>query len=212
VSIQTSSPRPAKDVRDALRRDEIVAAARQCMVRHGFHAASMAEIAKEARMSVGQIYRYFPSKEAIIHSIVERIVERRLAWIRDTSAPIDFPARLASRALDNGSGDADDRMLLMDATAEAARNPEIAEIMRKADRQLHAQAVAAVRRDHPALSQKEAVARVEIVAVLSEGTAFRMVTDRVADVKLLTTLYRELLDQLLPAAPTPKLRRRTAPA
>lgn len=197
MSIQTSSPRPAKEVRDALRRDEIVAAARQCMVRHGFHAASMAEIAKEARMSVGQIYRYFPSKEAIIHSIVEGIVERRLAWIKDQSAPVDFPRRLAARALDTGSGDADDRALLLDATAEATRNPEIAEIMRKADRQLHAQAVAAVRRDHPGLTTKEAIARVEVVAVLSEGTAFRMVTDRVADVKILTGLYRDLLERLL---------------
>jgi AcrR family transcriptional regulator len=199
VSSQTSSPRPAKEVRDAVRRDEIVAAARHCMVRHGFHAASMAEIAQQARMSVGQIYRYFPSKEAIIHSIVERIVERRLAWIRDESAPADFPRRLATRALDLGPDDADDRALLLDATAEATRNPEIAEIVRKADRRLHAQAVASVRRDQPGLSAREATARVELMAVLSEGTAFRMATDRVADVKTLTGLYRELLERLLPA-------------
>ena len=198
MSIQTSSPRPAKEVRDALRRDEIVEAARHCMVRHGFHAASMAEIALQAQMSVGQIYRYFPSKEAIIHSIVERIVERRLAWIEDESSPADFPRRLATRALDQSPTDADDRALMLDATAEATRNPEIAEIVRKADRRLHAQAVAAVRRDHPGLSAREATARVELVAVLSEGTAFRLVTDRVADVKILTGLYRELLDRLFP--------------
>jgi AcrR family transcriptional regulator len=200
VSSQTTSPRPAKEVRDALRRDEIVAAARHCMVRHGFHAASMAEIALQAQMSVGQIYRYFPSKEAIIHTIVERIVERRLAWIEDESSPADFPRRLATRALDAGQDDADDRALMLDATAEATRNPEIAEIVRTADRRLHAQAVAAVRRDHPAMSAREATARVELVAVLSEGTAFRMVTERVADVKLLTGLYRDLLERILPPA------------
>jgi AcrR family transcriptional regulator len=171
------------------------------MVRHGFHAASMAEIAQQAQMSVGQIYRYFPSKEAIIRTIVQRIVERRLAWIEDESSPADFPRRLASRALDQNEEDAHDRALLLDATAEATRNPAIAEIVRKADRQLHAQAVATVRRDHPDMSAKEATARVELVAVLSEGTAFRLVTDRVADAKILTGLYRDLLERILPSSP-----------
>ncbi len=181
-----------------MRRDEIVDAARRCMVRHGFHAASMAEIAQQAQMSVGQIYRYFPSKEAIVRTIVERIVDRRLTWIEDESSPADFPRRLAARALDHGPHGADDRVLLLETTAEAARNPEIAEIVRKADRRLHAQAVAAVKRDHPGLSTKDARARVELVAVLSEGSAFRMATDRVADVSTLTALYRELLDRVFP--------------
>ncbi len=78
---EAPSLRPAKRVRDALRRDQIVAAARRCVVRNGFHAASMAQIARQAQLSVGQIYRSFPSKEAIIHAIVERIVNRRLEWL-----------------------------------------------------------------------------------------------------------------------------------
>src|SRR6185312_9438459 len=70
-----------KDQRDQTRRDQIVRAARRCVVRRGFHGASMAEIAAAARMSVGQIYRYFPSKEAIVHAIVERIVSQRLQGV-----------------------------------------------------------------------------------------------------------------------------------
>lgn len=202
MSNSINPPRPAKDVRDALRRDEIVAAARHCMVRDGFHAASMAEIAQEAAMSVGQIYRYFPSKEAIIHAIVERIVARRLAWIEDVSRPADFPRMLAARDLDRGPSDADDRVLLLEASAEATRNPEIAEMLRRADRRLHARASAAVRRDHPHLDEREATARVEVVAVLSEGTAFRNVNDPIADPALLAELYRRLFEQLMapPAA------------
>jgi TetR/AcrR family transcriptional repressor of uid operon len=54
------------------RRAEILAAAQRCFVRSGFHGASMQEICAEASMSPGNLYRYFPSKEALIAGIAER--------------------------------------------------------------------------------------------------------------------------------------------
>lgn len=54
------------------RRQEILDAAQGCFARSGFHQASMQEICAEARMSPGGVYRYFPSKEAIIAAIAER--------------------------------------------------------------------------------------------------------------------------------------------
>jgi len=54
------------------RRGEILAAAQRCFVRAGFHGASMQDICAEAGMSPGNLYRYFPSKEAIIADIAER--------------------------------------------------------------------------------------------------------------------------------------------
>jgi AcrR family transcriptional regulator len=193
------TPRPAKPVRDGLRRDEIVAAARACVVRHGFHAASMAQIAAEARMSVGQIYRYFPNKEAIIHAIVERIVAQRLVWIASTERQ-DLAQVLASRMFDDDPQEWADRALLLEVTAEAARNPEVAEMVKQADRRLHAKAVATVLQDHPHLSEQQAAARVEFMAVLMEGTAFRRVTDQLADPEVLATLYRQVIEQMLPGS------------
>ncbi|MBN8936448.1 MAG: TetR/AcrR family transcriptional regulator [Rhizobiales bacterium] len=58
--------------RQSDRRDEILAAAQRCFVRSGFHKTSMHEICVEAGMSPGNLYRYFPSKEAIIAGIAER--------------------------------------------------------------------------------------------------------------------------------------------
>src|SRR3978361_1987832 len=58
--------------RQADRRDEILSAAQRCFVRSGFHQASMQEICAEAGMSAGNLYRYFPSKEALIAGIAER--------------------------------------------------------------------------------------------------------------------------------------------
>ena len=54
------------------RRAEILAAAQRCFVRAGFHGASMQDICAEAGMSPGNLYRYFPSKEALIAGIAER--------------------------------------------------------------------------------------------------------------------------------------------
>jgi TetR/AcrR family transcriptional repressor of uid operon len=53
------------------RRAQILDAARACFARHGFHGASMHQICAEARMSPGALYRYYPSKEAIIEAIAE---------------------------------------------------------------------------------------------------------------------------------------------
>ena len=44
---------------------------RLCFVRSGFQGASMQQICAEAGMSPGALYRYFPSKEAIIEAICE---------------------------------------------------------------------------------------------------------------------------------------------
>ena len=49
----------------------IMDAAKNCFVRSGFQGASMQQICAKARMSPGALYRYFPSKEAIIDAITE---------------------------------------------------------------------------------------------------------------------------------------------
>lgn len=55
--------------RREVKRAEIVAAARRCFSRGGFHQTSMPDIAAAAGVSVGAPYRYFASKEAIILEI-----------------------------------------------------------------------------------------------------------------------------------------------
>ena len=194
----TEKKRPIKELRDQLRREQIVSAAQSCVVRHGFHAASMGQIAAQARMSVGQIYRYFVSKEAIIHAIVERIVAQRLQWMI-SDKHVDFAAAFANRtAIHVTDDEQSDRILLLEITAEATRNAAVAEIVREADRRLQAQAVTLVRAAYPGLSEAEATARVEFIVVLSEGTAFRRVTQQRADPVLLEALYRDVIGKLFP--------------
>ncbi len=199
VAGQGSNVRATKAERDILRRRQIVEAAKSCVVRYGFHAASMAQIAQQAQMSVGQIYRYFDSKESIIHAIVENIVEKRLSFLAsELHTEMDFPKTLSLRFLNKPSEDVDDDNLLLEVTAEAARNPIVAQIVQKADQQLYAQAVSRVRKHYPGLSEQQAMARVEFMAVLTEGTVFRRATLLQAEPTILESLYRDVFSQLFP--------------
>ena len=194
--------------RHELRRAEIVDAARTCVVRHGFHAASMAQIAAAANMSVGQIYRYFPNKESIIQAIVARIVNRKLRWmVNDAHTPLDMNL-LATRLVRGDPGERDDRVLLLEVTAEATRNTVVASIVRQADARIRQQAEANVARAFPAMPEDEIRARVELIAVLLEGAAFRRGTRRVVDRVTLSTLYRDVIDLLFspPVAAHPRQR------
>jgi AcrR family transcriptional regulator len=192
--------RPVKELRDQLRRAQIVSAAQNCVVRHGFHAASMGQIAAGAQMSVGQIYRYFPNKEAIVHAIVERIVAKRLQWMLNREKQVNFPAVLARRGHFRPADDEEhsDRILMLEITAEATRNVAVAEIVREADRRIRSQAVELVRADYPELTEPEAAVRVEFMSVLAEGTASRYVTDQVTHPALMERIYADALKKLFP--------------
>ena len=53
----------------SLRRDAILAAAKKVFAKKGFHATTMADIAKAARLSYGSVYWYFDSKDALFHAL-----------------------------------------------------------------------------------------------------------------------------------------------
>jgi len=111
------------------RRAEILAAAQRCFVRAGFHGASMQDICAEAGMSPGNLYRYFPSKEAIIAGIAER--DR--AEVAQQFANADLSQGLFAvleGMVQHYFGDYPrERVLLCtEIMSEARRNPEIARI------------------------------------------------------------------------------------
>jgi TetR/AcrR family transcriptional regulator, repressor for uid operon len=115
--------------RKADRRDEILTAAQRCFVQSGFHQTSMQEICAEAGMSAGNLYRYFPSKEAIIAGIAER--DR--AEVGQEFARVDLSQGLF--AVLEGMAhhyftvrSIEQVKLCTEVMSEARRNPEIARI------------------------------------------------------------------------------------
>lgn len=63
-------PKVSQQHRDA-RREQILAAARRCFLRDGFHATSMQDLFAEAGLSSGAVYGYFASKDDVIVAIAE---------------------------------------------------------------------------------------------------------------------------------------------
>ncbi|WP_380180654.1 TetR/AcrR family transcriptional regulator [Kalamiella sp. sgz302252] len=182
-----STASEARDARHRQRQDEIIAAGRRCFRQSGFHAASMAQLASEAQLSVGQIYRYFVNKDAIIEEMVKRIIDTRLQHIKET-ATVELPRLLAWRyALDE-----DDEALMKEVAAEATRNPVVARMMAEADSRMFTQACQNVKRDHPEMSDEQTHACVEVMAVLSEGTAWRRQMPQKASSEHLYPLYQQI--------------------
>src|SRR5262249_4927597 len=57
-------------------------------------------IAEAAGVSVGSLYQYFPSKEALVAALLERHIEEMAAVLREATARVnDSPLEVAARAL-----------------------------------------------------------------------------------------------------------------
>lgn len=114
----------------AARRKEIMAAARGCFLRKGFHAASTAEISKRASISVAGLYQYFPTKADLVLALVEEDLEMDLEWVgvlaKAESLQIGLTRLALEYANDVGCGDA--VRLRLEITAEASRDPKIATV------------------------------------------------------------------------------------
>src|SRR5881409_1306145 len=67
-----SMSQPQVDSSSPDRRSQILDAALVCFAKRGFHQTSMHDISAEAGISVGLIYRYFRSKEAVIAALAEQ--------------------------------------------------------------------------------------------------------------------------------------------
>ena len=122
---------------DGDRREHIAAAAERAFVRHGFHAATMQQVAEEAGMSAGNLYRYYPSKEALVEGICLLDQRERGAAFQAlaTSANVleTLETMLRANLLCKPRQKA---MLFLEIAAEAGRNPRIAEMMRTNDAEI----------------------------------------------------------------------------
>jgi AcrR family transcriptional regulator len=197
IAPETPAGRPSPESR----RQQILDAASDQVRQRGFHGASMADIARAAGLSVGQIYRYFENKEAIIAAIVAQ----DLAEMRDKFAELESQPGTLLDALDDHLPDAVDKCmdpsraaLALEVLAEAARNPKVAAIVRAADEQERALAKTMMERNRqPDWSEREFQARCEVVGLVFDGLLLRGINhpeiDRAAVTQVLRSTMRHLL-------------------
>ena len=124
----------------AARRDAILAAARTCFARKGFHQTSTAAICAQAGMSPGNLFHYFPTKQAIIAAIVDQEGSETAAYFAGVQgsadaygALLDFMDLVLALAADG-----DFAGLALDISAEAMRDPDIAARVARNDAVLRA--------------------------------------------------------------------------
>lgn len=75
-------------------RDAILDAANELLGRYGYHKMTVEDIAAEVGIGKGTIYLHFPSKEEVVLSTIDRMVDRLLAKLAEIS---EGPGSVASR-------------------------------------------------------------------------------------------------------------------
>jgi len=70
VTSTTRRRRAVSEEEKSQRRDEIIAAAKIVFARKGFHATTIADVAKQAGLAYGSIYWYFDSKDILFHELM----------------------------------------------------------------------------------------------------------------------------------------------
>jgi AcrR family transcriptional regulator len=199
--------RRANVQRQSDRRAEILEAAERCFARSGFHQASMQEICAEAGMSPGNLYRYFPSKEAIIAGIAE---SNRAEAAADFAAVIqgdDFFSGFAALARHYlVERTADEIALCAEIMTESRRNPEIARIYQAIDKDVKAGLVEVLRSAaaRGEISPDLEFERIVIVLLaIGDGIEWRRAVDPNFDPETVLPLILQMVKSLLtPAAAT----------
>jgi AcrR family transcriptional regulator len=182
-------------------RERILVAAQKCFVVHGFHAASMANIADTAGMSAGLIYRYFKGKNDIILAIIERQLEEARADVAKLHAASDLVAGIAEVFQQWQANDPNitSAALFLELTAEATRDEEIAAATHASDRVFRSDLAAWFARSGSdgglGIPSEQVDTRVLILQCLIEGLAMRAISQP----DLSVDQVKSALDQFLPS-------------
>ena len=96
--LKTSPRKQPRQKRSQETVDAILVATAQVLVRHGYEGANTNRIAEAAGVSVGALYQYFPSKEALVTALIERHMESMWEIIVAAAAKVaEAPVEVAVR-------------------------------------------------------------------------------------------------------------------
>jgi TetR/AcrR family transcriptional repressor of uid operon len=185
-----------------VRRQQILDAAGACFARRGFHAASMAEIARTFGMSAGHIYNFFASKEAIIEALVERDLETALDHIERLRDAAQVSQAMVAGVAEGVQKTVARSSLDLEIVAEAARNPRIAATVRAMDAAVRArlkEVVGTIRPDAAGVGERALEAKIELLLAIFDGLTVRVVRnpdfDREGVVREMQKIVREMFGE-----------------
>ncbi|MEX6508691.1 TetR/AcrR family transcriptional regulator [Jiella sp. M17.18] len=180
-------------------------AARTCFARAGFHGASMQQICAEAKMSPGALYRYFPSKDAIVEAIAE---EERvnavecMAALTGEGSIVDRITRVGMDYLSQ-TMDPDTGGLMVEICSESLRNTAVGHRFRELEREMRTAFLDVLRRAQaagevdPALDLEVALT---VMSAVGDGLVMRLQMEPVDLDRIEPYLRRVVAGLLAPAA------------
>ncbi len=83
-----------------MRREQIEEAAVQSVLKHGFPASSLRVVAKEAKVPLSILHYYFKNKDELMHSVVRRLFEGTMEWLKQVRAKERDPLRRVESLLE----------------------------------------------------------------------------------------------------------------
>lgn len=115
------------------RKIEIVHAAVTCFLERGYHQTGVRDIAKQAGVSLGNLYNHFKGKEAVLAFIAEIEGDELAGFIDLLSEPDDPQAALEQFIVDYAEyvSRPENALLGVEILTEALRNALIAEVFGK---------------------------------------------------------------------------------
>jgi AcrR family transcriptional regulator len=100
AQIRTNPRKSASQKRSHLTVNALLEATARILVREGFDKASTNRIAEVAGVSVGSLYQYFPSKEALVAALIDRHNQEVMKSVRtELAEAVNLPIEQAVRKL-----------------------------------------------------------------------------------------------------------------
>ncbi len=125
------------------RRADILEASKRVFVQKGFAAATMHDIAEEAGVSAGNIYRYFASKEDLIRAVTVECERDYATLFEGNGQAVTSPMALLEQAgheewhAIREPGGRDRAVLNLESTLVGSRNAEVGTAIAEAMRSTH---------------------------------------------------------------------------
>lgn len=205
-SLHSAVPFAEQTARDPESRSaEILNAVRQAFADKGFDGASMQDLARAVGMSVGNFYRYFPSKAAIIAQMIAIDMQElsadfaQILQAPDTVAALRETIRRHMEEENCGQEGA----LWAEITAAAIRKPDVAAAVRQMDAQILeylAQIFAKIAQVSPAVAAAHFTPHGTLIIMLFKGCLMMMPADPQAQGALQALVLRSIdriLDEIL---------------
>jgi AcrR family transcriptional regulator len=200
-------PRVSQEHLDARRR-QIVEAALRCFARNGIHPTSMHDIFREAGLSAGAVYRYFPTKDSLVAAVVDQVLGMSQSAVEADHGPQEGIEGLLESLLgvfaEPGPGDEDVRYgLALQIWAEAIRSPQVGAALRANTdglRAIVAAQVSSAQESGEISADLDPHALARALTALFEGYALQRALDPAID----TDAYRRTIRHLLERGLAPR--------